>query len=377
MKIAITADLHLNNSTYGIKDRETGLPIKAVDSFRALDFFISESISRKVNRIVIVGDIYDNHHPGNKIMEMFNDRIQNASAAGLQIVVMPGNHDMSGDNHAISPVKGWLPNIKVVEKPMVENGNGYKAIYVPHTPDIESGVRSFPQLVASQRVERNGGEPVIFFGHFSVNGAMRNDSSEHSSKMDVSAGDIEATGATIAFLGHFHKHQKIGDGIPVYYVGSLERHRIDEINGDRGFYIFDTDTQEMERVPYSGQRPMKKIYVESFEEALADIEHEESWKDHIVRIEFEGDWKAYARIKSNFKELRKEFESRGGMVLKLADMEYVEEDADGDKSDAMSVDDLDLMNMIEKRVKNDFPDDSDEQNAVMALANSTYKRAME
>jgi DNA repair exonuclease SbcCD nuclease subunit len=377
MKIAITADLHLNNSTYNIKDKDTGLPIKTVDSFKAFDFFVDECISRKVDRVVLAGDIYDNHHPGSTIMEMFNRRIQKVSAEGIQAVIMTGNHDMSGDSHAISPARGWLPNIKIVDKPIVENSAaGFVAIYVPHTRDIESGEMSFPQAVASMRPDIPDGVPCIFFGHFSVNGAMRNDSSEHSKKTDVSAGDIMATGATHAFLGHFHKHQKIGDGIPMYYVGSLERHRMDEIDGDRGFYIFDTSTLEMERVEYKGQRPMKKIYAESFEEAYDDITHEESWEGNIVRIEFEGDEKEYVRIKSNFKELRSEFERRGGAVLKLADVKYAKQD-DEEEERKVSMEDLDLMNMISDRVDKDFSGDEEERKAVMVLANSIYKEALE
>ena len=274
MRMAITGDLHLNNNTYNIKDKETNLPIKTVDAFRALDFFVDECISRKVDRAVLVGDIYDNHFPGNGIREMFNRRVQKLSKSGIQVVVMIGNHDISGEHHAVKPIEGWRSNVRVVDKEVIEETEDYVAIYVPHTSEIESGKKTFPQIVAEMRPKVNGDIPVIFFGHMSLNGAMRNDSCAHSSKVDLSAGDIEATGATHGFLGHFHKHQKVGEGIPIYYVGSLERHRLDEINGDRGFYIFDTETSEMDRVEYKGQRPMKKIYVESFDEALADITHE-------------------------------------------------------------------------------------------------------
>jgi DNA repair exonuclease SbcCD nuclease subunit len=308
-------------------------------------------------------------------MEMFNERIQKLTRAGIQCVIMTGNHDMSGNHHAIKPVRGWLSTVKVVDKPIIENGDGYTAIYVPHTVDIESGAKSFPQLVAALRPKVKPGEPCIFYGHMSVNGAMRNDSCEHTSKTDLSAGDIEATGATHAFLAHFHKHQKVGDGIPIYYGGSLERHRLDEINGERGFYVFDTETQETTRVEYTGQRPMKKIYVESFDEALADICHEVSWNDHIVRIEFEGDEKEYAKIKSNFKELRREFEHRGGVVLKLADVKYVPKEGDEEESTAMSVDDLDLLEMIEKRIDADHDGDEEEKRAIKLLNNDVYKKA--
>ena len=62
MRTAVTGDLHLNNNTYNIKDRDSRLPIKTVDSFKAFDFFIDECIARKVDRIVLAGDIWNNHY---------------------------------------------------------------------------------------------------------------------------------------------------------------------------------------------------------------------------------------------------------------------------------------------------------------------------
>ena len=72
--------------------------------------------------------------------------------------------------------------------------------------------------------------------------------------------------------------------------------------------------------------------------------------------------------------MRSEFERRDGAVLKLADVKYTK--SDEEKEDiAMSVDDLDLINMFNKRLDEDFPDDEDEKRELRNLFSEVYKKA--
>ena len=74
MKWAITADLHLNNTIYGlVKD---GMPLKAADSYRAFDFFVDQCVARKVDRVIVAGDIYETPHPSSLFRRMANNRLQ-------------------------------------------------------------------------------------------------------------------------------------------------------------------------------------------------------------------------------------------------------------------------------------------------------------
>jgi len=375
MRVAITADLHVNNDVYKIRDVKTGLMLRTMDSFRALDFFVDKAIELEVDRVVAVGDIYHNHYPTSDIRRMFAERMQKLVNAGIQTVLMVGNHDACRDHHALMPLKGWNKLLKVVDAEVVEldKDDDYAAIYIPHTNAVERKEVKFPELVRTVTMGSKFPEPCLFFGHFGVTGAMKNDIRENTNRADVSVADIEATGATVAFLGHYHKHQAVKGNIPIHYVGSLERHRMDELNGKRGFYIYDTDTQESEWVEYDGCRPMARIVATSFEEAMDDIE-EGDWTGHICAVDLEGDEKQYAYAKGRLAELQAAFERRGGVHLLLYDKSR-QEDRDGDDVDIKSADDIDVHSILKKHVEEDFAEDDDERGEHLGMLDDLWKKA--
>jgi len=359
MKIAVTADTHLNNSVYGVRDPESGLPLKTVDSFRALDFFVEESIVRKVDRVCFVGDIYTNHYPLNSIRQMFVERVQMLTKKGIQVVLLTGNHDFTNSHHALMPLRGWSSLVKVVDQPIIERNPEFAAMYIPHTGDIESGKDNFPSLVRSMTM-KDDDTPKLFFGHFSVNGAARNDSTSHDNRSDVSVGDIESTCCDYAFLGHFHKYQRLESETWISYVGSIERHSISELNSNCGFSIIDTSTGEIERVVYDRLRPMKRILSASFDEAMDDIRDEDSWQDYIVRLDFEGSQRDYEIVRSRFSEVRTEFVRRGGCHITMSGLKFESEDETEADVDMKSVDQVDLMKILKDRISKDHDGYDDE-----------------
>jgi DNA repair exonuclease SbcCD nuclease subunit len=374
MRMAITADLHLNNSVYGVTDKDTGLPIRTVDAFKAFEFFVDKAIEMKVDRVVVVGDIFDNHAPSNSIHFLFNKQVQKLGRAGIQSVMLVGNHDSCESHHAVLPLKGWSKIIKVVDEPVVEKRDDYTCIYVPHTPSVQKGDETFPALVRTVSPDSSElSHPRIFFGHFAVTGALMNDYKESSGRSDVSVGDILSTGADVAFLGHFHKFQKIDAPIPIYYVGSLERHDMTDSSEDRAFMVYDTVTSEIDRIPYTGLRPMRKINTASYAEAVADIAAEDSWLGSIVRMDFSGGKLEYAEIKSRFGDIRKEFKARGGLHIYMKDVKYSD---DGNQVDQVeTVDQLDIFAMIGKAIEDDVPD-RDTRSEYMTMFDNLKKEAI-
>ena len=76
MKMAITADLHANDSCYGIRDKDSGLLVKTADALKALDFFIEKGLEAQADRFVVVGDIYDDHCPDSLVRRLVGERLQ-------------------------------------------------------------------------------------------------------------------------------------------------------------------------------------------------------------------------------------------------------------------------------------------------------------
>lgn len=371
MRMAITADLHLNNSTYGVEDKETGLPIRTIDSIRAFKFFVDSCISLNVDRAVIIGDVFDDQAPINTVRQMFNEQIQKLANAKIQSVIVVGNHDACNNHNALMPLKGWNRLVKIVDKEIIENSDSYSCIYVPHTVDVHLGKKTFPQVVREVVKDSSAlKKPRIFFGHFSVNGGVSNDYKVNSTKTDVSIGDILSTGADIGFLGHFHKFQRLDGDTPIYYVGSIERHDMSDTSNDRGFTLFDTETMETDRVQYNDLRPMKKIYTSSYSEAMKEISDETSWANYIVKVDFAGDKIEYAEIKSRFSDIRREFKSRGGLHIYMADVKYV--DDKNEASDKVeTVDQVDIKSMIRKNIESDYVE-GEERNILISMSDKLW-----
>src|ERR1035437_8526146 len=90
---AICADPHLNNSNFGRMDKN-GLSFRTKDFMAAFEFFVDQCINViKPDRVVVLGDIYENPHPQNPIRKFFNKMLRRLTRAGILVELEVGNHD--------------------------------------------------------------------------------------------------------------------------------------------------------------------------------------------------------------------------------------------------------------------------------------------
>jgi len=366
MKIAITADPHLNNNTYQIIDPDSGLYVKSVDAINAFEWFADESIARKVDRVVVLGDTFHNSDPTEAIRRRVSPVLQKLAASKIQVVVITGNHDFCSKYHALESIEGWNKLVKIVDKPFVEAGI---ASYAPHTIDIECGRTDFRTMIKSLPTTSCGKH--IFFGHFGVRGAMRDNLSREDSGGAVSTVDIENTGATIAFLGHFHKYQRIKSNIPVFYVGSIENHRMEDMDGKRGFMIYDTESGEYERVDYTKARPMHSIEVSSLDESMAIFESGE-WKSSIVRLSVVGEHKSFLEVRSRIVDIKRLFTAAGGTFIYCADSTGARDKSSSSKVEIESIDQIDIMATLRAEVNERLEDDPEECATILLELEEIY-----
>src|SRR3989304_334393 len=101
MKIAITADLHLNKSVYkGVMDKDCPLiPFRNVDFMKAFSYVCDKTIENKPDLMVIAGDVYDNHSPSNEIRGFFSGQLHRVSNNNIPIIILVGNHDICRKHH--------------------------------------------------------------------------------------------------------------------------------------------------------------------------------------------------------------------------------------------------------------------------------------
>ena len=79
---------------YGRLNPETGLNQRLHDFLNSLDQAIDGAIAASVDLVVFAGDIYKTRDPTPTHQREFATRIHRLSAAGMQTVIVAGNHDI-------------------------------------------------------------------------------------------------------------------------------------------------------------------------------------------------------------------------------------------------------------------------------------------
>lgn len=249
LRILHTADWHLGQSFHGYdRDYEHAL---------FLDWLLSTLTARRVDALLIAGDIFDSVNPSATAQRRFFDFLARAHAAlpALQIVLTAGNHDAGARLEAFAVLLESL-NITVVgtvsrdaagaiqhQRFLVplKDANGHVAAIaiavpflrpadVPEVPESSDfyldGIRElYRRAIEEARVLRDREHPqaaLVALGHCHMQDAAESRDSERR----IVIGGAEALRADtfpadLAYvaLGHLHRPQEL-DGGRIRYSGS-------------------------------------------------------------------------------------------------------------------------------------------------------------
>jgi DNA repair exonuclease SbcCD nuclease subunit len=146
--------------------------------------------------------------------------------------------------------------------------------------------------------------PVLFFGHFAVQGASLNLGTgasgkkldfKNTSSHDISVSDLDKSGADYVFLGDFHSHQVLPTKNCVsMYTGSIEKDDITHRDLAKGFVVYDTEYPQddvygqCKFIEYPNCRPMVSITggLKKIRKEVSELDKKD--KGASVRIVFEG-----------------------------------------------------------------------------------------
>src|SRR3989442_9139683 len=92
LRIAHIADTHIGMENYGRINPETGLNQRLHDFLGSLDQAIDGAIEANVDLVVFAVDIYKNRDPTPTHQREFARRIYRLSSAGINVVIVVGNH---------------------------------------------------------------------------------------------------------------------------------------------------------------------------------------------------------------------------------------------------------------------------------------------
>lgn len=331
MRILHFADAHIDIATNGRHDPKTGLPVRTQDFLKALDTIVDTAIEEKVDLVLFAGDAYKDRTPVPTFQREWGRRIVRISQAGIPILLLVGNHDLSpavGRAHAMQEFETIpVPHVHVISRPTFLGpedleGLPLQVIGIPWVSrsslmaSLEmSGTDSgevyaeietrLSELINRWLEERYDPRlPVVLTAHASIQGAV------FGAERAVMLGtDLVLPGSLVrdprlnyVAMGHIHKAQDLNKGSqpPVIYPGSIERVNFGEVNDEKYFVIADVaagrDTQ-VEWHKLSGRRfydcwVQLKSDQDISERLLKALPSEAEMTDAIVRmvIEYPAEW---------------------------------------------------------------------------------------
>jgi DNA repair protein SbcD/Mre11 len=330
IKLLHFADAHIDMANYGRHDPVTGLPMRVMDFLKSLDTIVEAAIDEKVDLVVFAGDAYKDRTPAPTFQREWGRRIMRLSRAGVQTLLLVGNHDLSpgmGRAHALEEFFTLgVSNVRVLDQPCLLtpqdlNGLPLQLIALPWVSRsrlmaslgmsavdpsqvYEELEKRLTELVQGWLEKADPALPTVLTAHASVQGAR------YGGERNVMLGaDLVLPRSLVCdprldyvALGHIHKPQNLNENAhpPVIYPGSIERVDFGEAADDK-FYILaevGKGKTQAEWRKLDGVRPFVDRYVcleapEHVTERLIQILPEkERLAGAIVRltVEYPRDW---------------------------------------------------------------------------------------
>jgi len=230
-----TADIHLDSPLRGLDGME-GPSVERIRTAtrKAFDNLITEAVERKVDFVVIAGDLYDGDWRDYQTGLFFVRQMGRLSQAGIRAFILYGNHDAESqitkrltlpENVSVFPArKPETFLLKDIDAAL--HGQGYQRRDV-----TENLVASYPEPV---RGAFNIG--VLHTGLGGMDG--------HADYAPCAVGELLAKRYDYWALGHVHQGRVISETPRIVFPGNLQGRHIRE-TGPKGAYIVTVDDNEI------------------------------------------------------------------------------------------------------------------------------------
>jgi len=213
------ADLHLGWEPRNLPDDKRKQRRQERDRLleKTVDFALKRESETQV--VLIVGDLFENYNPEEKLVRHVMDQLSRLTRAGLQVVTVPGNHDeityresvyrRYGDNWPGTLVRNPNPDLSVTLEVNGSKLHIYSLAYTGGLTNV-SGLQKFP------RNEEEGIHLAAFHGSLDWTGIADRSLPLDSSLLAQAEYDFIA-------LGHYHSHiEKKAGSAKVLYPGAIE-----------------------------------------------------------------------------------------------------------------------------------------------------------
>ncbi|MGN8844040.1 MULTISPECIES: metallophosphoesterase family protein [unclassified Bacillus (in: firmicutes)] len=212
------ADLHLDSPMVGLKNLPVTLHTKLKEStFTAFKKVIDTAISKKVDFMIIAGDIYDGEDRSIKAQIRFRDEMLRLEEKQIEVYLVHGNHDHLNGS--------WVqielpPNVHVFPS-MVSVKQFVKNKLSVNLYGFSYETRHVKERKIDEYARRDPAHFHIGILHGNLEG-----STEHSSYAPFQVKDLLAKKMDYWALGHIHKREILESIPPIVYPGNIQgRHK--------------------------------------------------------------------------------------------------------------------------------------------------------
>lgn len=267
------ADLHLDSpfSTLAGDNPELKTRLRA-STFEAFDNLIRLCLDRRVDFLLVAGDVYDGPERSLSAQIRFRNGLQRLAEAGIRTLVVHGNHD---------PLEGWSsglewpagthifgPELETVE---VRRGKGLLARI--------QGI-SYPRREEKRNLARLFGRTDGTF-HIGLLHANAGSDTGHEPYAPCSVTDLIDTRLDYWALGHVHNRRLIHDEQPVIlYSGNTQGRNIRE-QEERGCYVVEVDQDQGIRTAFEAVDVIRWTRKEL---SIKDLETEQDLLDSLENL---------------------------------------------------------------------------------------------
>jgi DNA repair protein SbcD/Mre11 len=305
MRILHFADLHLGVENYGRLDAATGMHTRLHDFLQCFDFIIDQAIEREVDLVLFCGDAFRSREPSPTLQCLLAERIGRLGAAGIPMVLIPGNHDLpslagrrsSLDIYPILSVPGvvvamqaglvrietrsgpvqvaclpaagnfrfQISDLKLTSKTEAEKSAEATTTEIEEeTADEDETTAGAAESVVTEITDEESIEqwiteiaanlesdiPALLAGHVAVQGARVGMEGIMAIGREVMVSRKVLVNPAFSYvaLGHVHRFQDLNpkSAPAVVYCGSLERVDFGEENEPKGFVLININTPKVE-----------------------------------------------------------------------------------------------------------------------------------
>ena len=232
------ADVHLDSPLHGLA-RYDGVPVEEVRGATraAFDRLIDAAIDRRVDFVIISGDLYDGDWRDMGTGLYFTAAMGRLGRAGISVYLLAGNHD------AASVITKHLP-----KSPNVHTFKTNK----PETHRIDRlGVALHGRSFAEREIYENlaAGYPAAVPGAFNI-GLLHTalgGYAAHAAYAPCTPQELAAKGYDYWALGHVHDHAVLATDPYIVFPGNLQGRNIRE-QGPKGVVLVAVENGEVARL---------------------------------------------------------------------------------------------------------------------------------